>query len=345
MLKKWPLLLLAVGLIFKFVAVMAQENVIEVGLLNPGYVEKPAWFKNTFLDIREDIREAAANGRRLMLYFYQDGCPYCARLIHDNFTQRSIVEKTRKYFDVIAINMWGDREVMDLAGSKVTEKQFAKGARVMFTPTLLLLTEKGQLALRINGYFSPYKLEAALDYVGQKMETRLTFRDYLQKIAASPASEKLHAENFFLKPPYNLQNLNRSGKPLLLLFEQKQCQDCDELHGDIFKRKQTRAQLRRFNVVRLDMWANTPLIDMQGKKTTAKDLARVLNIEYVPSMLFYDGGGEVIRTEAWLKSFHIQSVMDYVASGAYRTWPEFQRYISDRVARLEAQGMHVDIWK
>ncbi len=345
MLVKSATLLLVFCLSFNPFAVSAEENVMEPGLVNPGYVEKPAWFKNSFLDIRDDINEAAANGRRVMLYFYQDGCPYCAKLIQDNFTQRSIVEKTRKYFDVVSINMWGDREVTDLAGNRVTEKQFAKAARVMFTPTLLLLTEKGQVALRINGYFEPHKLEAALDYAGQKMESKLAFRDYLQKVAASPASGKLHEEDFFLKPPYNLQSLNRSAKPLLLLFEQKQCQDCDELHGDIFKRKETRAQLKRFNVVRLDMWADTPVIDVQGKKTTAKELAQALNVGYVPSMLFFDGNGEVIRTEAWLKSFHVQSVMDYVASGAYKTWPEFQRYIADRAERLEAQGVHVDLWK
>ena len=349
MLVKLPSLLLVLCLSINFIIVRAAENVTEArmepGLVNPGYAEKPAWFKNSFLDIREDINEAAANGRRVMLYFYQDGCPYCAKLIQDNFTQRSIVEKTQKYFDVIAINMWGDREVTDLAGNLVTEKQFAKSARVMFTPTLLLLTEKAQVALRINGYFAPYKLEAALDYAGQQMETKLAFRDYLQKVAARPASGKLHEADFFLKPPYNLQGLNRSGKPLLLLFEQKKCSDCDQLHGNIFRRSDTGAQLKRFNVVRLDLWADTSVIDLMGKKTTAKKLAQALEVKYVPSMLFYDGEVEVIRTEAWLKSFHVQSVMDYVASGAYKTQPEFQRYISARADRIEAQGVHVDIWK
>jgi thioredoxin-related protein len=41
--------------------------------------EVPAWFKETFLDIREDVREAAAEGKRLLLYFGQDGCPYWKR--------------------------------------------------------------------------------------------------------------------------------------------------------------------------------------------------------------------------------------------------------------------------
>jgi len=349
MLMKFSTLLLALCLSFNSAEVMAAETVteaeMEAGLVTPGYVEKPTWFKNSFLDIREDINEAAANGRRVMLYFYQDGCPYCAKLIQDNYTQRSIIEKTRKYFDVIAINMWGDREVTDLAGNTVTEKQFARAARVMFTPTLLLLTEDAQVALRINGYFAPHKLEAALDYAGQKMETQLAFRDYLQKIAVSAATGKLHEEVFFRQPPYNLQSLNRDNKPLLLLLEQKQCRDCDELHKDIFKRPETQMQLKRFNIVRLDMWSDTPVIDFMGKKTTAKQLVQALEAKYVPGMIFYDGGAEVIRTEAWLKSFHIQSVMDYVASGAYKTEPEFQRYISDRAAKLEAQGVHVDIWK
>ena len=40
----------------------------------------PAWFKNSFLDLREDAAEASARGRSLMVYIGQDGCPYCAAL-------------------------------------------------------------------------------------------------------------------------------------------------------------------------------------------------------------------------------------------------------------------------
>jgi thioredoxin-related protein len=40
----------------------------------------PQWFTPSLLDIREDITEAAREGRRLMLYFHQDGCPWCKQL-------------------------------------------------------------------------------------------------------------------------------------------------------------------------------------------------------------------------------------------------------------------------
>lgn len=328
-----------------FIPAVNAEEVMEAGMVNPGYVEKPTWFKNSFLDIREDIAEAAAVNKRVMLYFYQDGCPYCAKLIQDNFSQHRIVQKSQKHFDVIAINMWGDREVTDLNGNAVTEKDFSKSARVMFTPTLLMLNEKGQVALRINGYYAPHKFEAALDFVGQKLEGRLSFREYYNKLSPLKASGKLHVEPAFIRPPFDLSQLAAQKKPLLLLFEQKQCPACDELHGDILKRKETQLQLARFNVVQLDMWSKEKVKGFNGRPISVKRLAANMNVQYAPSMVFVNQRGEeVFRAEAYLKAFHTQSVMDYVASGTFRTQPEFQRYIAERADKLEAQGVHVDIW-
>ena len=63
----------------------------------PHAIDIPPWFAETFLDFGEDIRDAARDGRRLMVYFGQDGCPYCREFMVTNFSQRSIVEKTRKH--------------------------------------------------------------------------------------------------------------------------------------------------------------------------------------------------------------------------------------------------------
>jgi len=32
-----------------------QEQALDAGLVNLGYAENPAWFANSFLDIREDV--------------------------------------------------------------------------------------------------------------------------------------------------------------------------------------------------------------------------------------------------------------------------------------------------
>src|SRR5437868_14919432 len=75
----------------------------------PYAIDIPPWFANTFLDLREDIAEAARNGRRLLVYFGQDGCPYCKQLMLTNFSQRSIVEITRQHFVAVAVKLCDDR--------------------------------------------------------------------------------------------------------------------------------------------------------------------------------------------------------------------------------------------
>lgn len=329
-----------------FSLAMAAESATESlaeGMVNPGYHEKPDWFKPSFLDIREDIDEASGAGKRVLLYFYQDGCPYCAKLLETNLSQRDIVEKTRSGFDVIAVNIWGDREVTGLDGAVLTEKQFAEQLKVMYTPTLLFFDEDGQVVLRLNGYYPPDKFTVALDYVAGRHEREGTIRDYVARVNPPAARGELHREDATLASPYDLSQ-RAAERPLLVLFEQSSCPACDELHGDIFKRPESREQLKRFDVVVLDMWSDEPVVTPEGNRLSAREWARKLGVQYAPSMVFFSRDNqEVFRAEAWLRAFHIQSVLDYVASGAYREQPNFQRYISARADRLEAQGVHVDL--
>lgn len=174
----------------------AKEDSLQQDMVNPGYHDKPAWFKESFLDLSEDIKEAADNNKRVLLYFYQDGCPYCAKLLQNNLGQKKLSDKTRNNFDVIAINMWGDKEVTDLNGQLSTEKKFTEQMKVMYTPTLVFLTEKGKVALRVNGYYAPNKYETALDYVRGHNEDKVSFRSYARKYLKKTTSGKLHQQPF-----------------------------------------------------------------------------------------------------------------------------------------------------
>src|SRR6266481_7750152 len=151
----------------------------------PYAIDIPPWFANTFLDLREDIAEATRSGRRLLVYFGQDGCPYCKQLMATNFSQRSIVEKTRQHFISLAVNMWGDREVTWLDGRVMTEKELARMLKVQFTPTLLFFDEKGKVVARLNGYYPPQRFELVLDYVAGHLERRQALSDYLSSGCAS----------------------------------------------------------------------------------------------------------------------------------------------------------------
>ena len=305
--------------------------------------DEPAWFKESFLDMREDIAEAAKAGRRLMLYFHQDGCPYCTKLLRENFRNKALADKTRQHFDVIALNIWGDREVTDFAGKPTTEKAFAKSLRVQFTPTLLMLDEQGGTALRLNGYVPPHQFDIALDYAGGRLEKKQAYTDYLLARDPAPASGKLHEPPWLMPAPLDLSK--HDGKPLLVLFEQKVCAGCDEMHAEGFPRAEVAALLKRFRAARVDIASNEAVKTPAGNSLPMRDWARQLRIAYTPSLVFFDAGSEVFRVEGYLRPFHLSSSLDYVASGAYKKQPEFQRFIEARAAARRAKGEKIELMK
>ncbi|WP_126456244.1 thioredoxin family protein [Sulfuriflexus mobilis] len=310
------------------------------------FVDMPSWFKQSFLDVRADVEEATESGKRLMLYFHQDGCPYCAKLVNDNFTQsREVVSYTQQHFDVIDMNMWGDRSVVDLDGKDYNEKTYAAGLKVWFTPTILFFNEQGKVILRINGYYDPAKFMHVLRYVAEKHETRMTFAEYYQQFTTPKVHAALNSEAFFSNPPYDLASLSKGERPVAVFFEQSGCSECDRMHQTTLKDPDTLAVINGFHVIQLDRHADTPLLTPTGEKTTARQWADKLNIAYAPSVVLFDGGKEVIRIEAFLKTFHVQSVFDYVLSGGYKTEGSFQRYIEHRAGRIRATGKTVDLWK
>ena len=311
---------------------------------SPYAIDIPRWFEETFLNFPEDVRDAARAGKRLMVYFGQDGCPYCRQLMQTNFSQKSIVDKTRKNFVAVALNVWGDREVTWLDGRTMPEKEFAQFLKVQFTPTLLFLDEKGRIVVRLNGYYPPHRFEAAIDYVAGKMEAKRDFGEYMRAAVKEPASASLHDESFFLRGPFDLSR-RPGARPLAVLFETPYCAGCDELHRDAFARTELRALIARFDVARFALSERTRVVTPDGRRMNADQWARSLGIAYTPSIVFFESGREVFRAETYLRYFHLASAFDYVASGAYRTEASFQRFIQGRAERLREHGERVDLWR
>lgn len=289
-------------------------------------IDIPAWFTESLLEFPEEVKDAAGDGKRLMLYFGQDGCPYCKELMQANFTQRPIVEKTRRHFVAIALNIWGDREVQWTDGRRMSEKDLTRALKVQYTPTLIFLDDKGAVAARLNGYYPPHRFTVALDYAAGLAGKGQRFEDYMKAAVKESARPKLNDQPFFLRSPVQF----KGAKPVALLVETPYCAGCDELHDEGFRRPEVRKLLEKFAVYQL---------------TPDAGRAHSLRVAYTPSIVFFDGGKEVFRIEAYLRPFHLASALDYVASRAYRGESSFQRYLQARAERLREGGAAVDLWK
>ena len=169
----------------------AGQDVLPEVEVNEDGLHTQSWFLNSFLDLREDIADSAAEGKQLVIIWEQRGCPYCREMHRVNLRMPEIVDYIRANFNVVQLSLWGDREVTDLDGEVTTEKKLARKYRVQFTPTLQFfpkeLAEDNRQAghdaevWRLLGYWKPFHFLSTFAYVHEKgYETEPNFQRWLQ---------------------------------------------------------------------------------------------------------------------------------------------------------------------
>jgi thioredoxin-related protein len=105
-------------------------------------LHKEPWMRDTFKDLREDLAEANAEGKRLVLFFEQRGCIYCKKMHEEVFPQPELSDYIDENYFVVQLNLHGDTEMTDLDGEALSEKAAARKWNVLFTPTILFLPEQ-----------------------------------------------------------------------------------------------------------------------------------------------------------------------------------------------------------
>lgn len=154
-----------VGLVISSSA-LADNHLLPMPDIGEDGMHEQSWFHESFLDLGEDLGEAKANGKRLVIIWEQRGCPYCKRMHEVNLRIPRIVNSIKDNFVVIQLNLWGDREVTDFDGEVLKEKDLANKWGVLFTPTSIFYPEtvekiggktgRDAEVLRIPGYFKPF---------------------------------------------------------------------------------------------------------------------------------------------------------------------------------------------
>jgi len=163
----------------------------EVPLGDDG-LHKPDWLQETFLDLREDLADANAQGKRMLIMIEQRGCIYCTKMHEQIFPDPRIDAMIREHYFVDQINLYGDLEVTDFDGTVLSEKDLARKWNTVFTPTMIFLPEEvpeGQTAIEaavavMPGAFEKLTTLAMFTWVRDKEYDNIEFQRYF-------------AENFF----------------------------------------------------------------------------------------------------------------------------------------------------
>lgn len=105
-------------------------------------LHKTDWMRDTFKDLSEDLGEANAEGKRLMIIFEQRGCIYCTKMHKEVFPDEEVAGYIRDNYFVVQMNLHGDTEITDFDGEVLSEKQAARKWGLLFTPSILFLPEE-----------------------------------------------------------------------------------------------------------------------------------------------------------------------------------------------------------
>ena len=89
---------LKILLLAMFPLFVNQVSALEVG--DDG-LHKTPWMQDTFKDLREDLEEANAEGKRLVLFFEQIGCIYCTKMHKEVFSKEKVSNYINDNFFVV----------------------------------------------------------------------------------------------------------------------------------------------------------------------------------------------------------------------------------------------------
>jgi len=297
----------------------------------------PHWFKESFLEIADDVDEATEAGKHVMLFFELNGCPYCDRMLTESFEAEPLSSYIQANFDVIAVNIQGDRQIAFNADISVSEKQLSDILKVYSTPALIFLDQDNKTIVRVNGYRAPERFRQVLDFVATRAYRNSSLADYLQ--ARLERNVYQLRDNPLFSP---ITDLSTVDGPLMLVFEDGSCYDCDEFHDGILADPRVRAEIAPFTVVRLDADSTTPIVDVHGNQTTPAALAREYQMIYRPGVLLFDDGNLLRRHDSLTYPHHFKESLRYVAGGYYQH-TDYRSYSRQRTEELLDAGVTIDL--
>ena len=157
----------------------------------------------------------------------------------------------------------------------------------------------------------------------------------------------------FLEMGADLEDAASDGKGLIVIFEQRGCPYCRELHEVNFEIPEIREyQAENFYTVQLNLWGDRIVTDFDGEELSEKALAQKWLVNFTPTVIFFspDSVGaasedvaESFRMPGYFKPFHYGSALEYLTSGAYRD-TGFQRFTRARFVRFEEEGKDPSLW-
>ena len=295
----------------------------------------PSWFKDSFLDFADDVDEAFDSGKHVMLFFHLEACPYCTRMLVESFEPELLSKRIQQDFDVIEINIKGDRLIQFNETLALSEKQLAETLEVQATPAIIFLNKDNKFITRVNGYRSPDRFEQILNYVSDNAYASVSLESYMQDNLKRDVYTLRDHSLFSGETDLSIQG------PVAVIIEDTSCSDCAELHDRMLGREDVLQQLEKFTVLRFNAESDIQIQGLDGQETNVREFISNHKILYRPAILLIDDSTIIKRYDSLPFSYHFREGLRFVADGFYKN-ELYKDYSERRRDELLAAGVDIN---
>ncbi|WP_420567948.1 thioredoxin family protein [Thalassovita sp.] len=122
-------------------AVIALALPVSAEIGDDGLHKEP-WMRDTFKDLREDLAEANAEGKRFAVMIEQRGCIYCRKMHEEVYVDPDLSKFIEDNFFVVQLNLHGSDTATDFDGEEMAQSDLMRKWGILFTPTVVFLPEE-----------------------------------------------------------------------------------------------------------------------------------------------------------------------------------------------------------
>ncbi|WP_378213520.1 thioredoxin family protein [Aquicoccus sp. G2-2] len=145
-------------------------------------LHKEPWLRTTFKDLREDLNDANAEGKRLVVMIEQRGCIYCAKMHKEVYSDPGLRKFIEANFFVVQMNLHGNDTATDFDGQESEQSALMRKWGILFTPTVMFFPEEvpeGKTAPQVAVAVMPgaFGLQTTLDMYTWVNEKRYDIKD------------------------------------------------------------------------------------------------------------------------------------------------------------------------
>ena len=171
-------------------------------------------------------------------------------------------------------------------------------------------------------------------------------------LAAEVGDDGLHKQAWFATTfrdiKEDMATARAEGKRLALIFEQRGCIYCRQVHEEVLVDPEVRDFIKdNYMVVQYNLYGDEEVIDLDGEALTEKTAARKWRVTFTPTIFFMpeetDGKKDVgastvaVMPGAFRKGTFLD-MFQWVHKKGYETDEDFQRYHARRIVERREAG-------